>query len=344
MKALQVVRLGRPTEALEVRDVATPEPGPGQVRVRVGAACINRSDIDGCHGRARSVNPELPYTLGMDCCGVVDAAGAGAESWVGRRVMTIAAGAVGGLAEFALGFAHSTFEVPEVLDDAEGAAFLLTFHTTHLALHRRARLQAGETLLVHAGAGGLGSAALQLGVAAGARVIATARGPEKVKRCEELGALGIDHTAEDFAERVFELTEGRGADVVCDLVGGAFTETSWRCTAREGRYIAAGFAGDPLNGQTGHALRQVSMGNITVIGVLLAWSPELPLEIRKIGFNPFGPDLGREVHEDLLRLLGEKKIWPLVGQRVPLEGIPAALEAHEANTTVGRTVAVFDGA
>lgn len=341
MQALQVVRHGRPTEALEIREIDVPEPGPGQVRVKVGAASINRSDIDGCYGRARSVDPELPYTLGMDCCGVVDAAGPGAESWQGQRVMTIAAGAIGGLAEYALGMGHSTFEVPDSLDDAEGAAFMLTFHTTHLALHRRAGLRAGETLLVHAGAGSLGSAAVQLGVAAGARVLATARGPEKVKLCEQLGAIGIDHTREDFVDRVYELTDGRGADVVCDLVGGDFTERSWRATAREGRYIAAGFAGDPENGNTGHALRPVSTGNINVIGVLLAWSPELPEQIRKAGFNPFGPEVGREVHADLLRLLAEKKIRPIVGRRVPLSEIPAALEAHEANATMGRSVAVF---
>jgi len=344
MQALQVVRHGRPSEALEVRDIDIPEPGPGQVRVQVGAASVNRSDIDGCYGRARSVNPDLPYTLGMDCCGVVDAAGPGAETWVGKRVMTIAAGAIGGMAEYALGMASSTFDVPDALDDAEGAAFMLTFHTTHLALHRRAGLRAGETLLVHSGAGSLGSAAVQLGVAAGARVLATARGPEKVKLCEELGATGIDHTREDFVDRVFELTDGRGADVVCDLVGGEFTERSWRATAREGRYIAAGFAGDPGNGHTGHALRPVSTGNITVIGVLLSWTPELPPEVRKLGFNPFGPEVGQEVHADLLRLLSEKKIRPIVGQRLPLAEIPAAIEAHEANTTMGRTVAIFDRA
>ena len=84
------------------------------------------------------------------------------------------------------------------------------------------------------------------------------------------------------------------------------------------------------------------VGNITVIGVLLSWTPELPVEIRKAGFNPFGPEVGREVHADLLRLLAAKKIRPIVGQRVPLEGIPAALEAHEANATLGRSVAVFE--
>ena len=170
MKALQVVRHGPPVEALEVVDVPVPEPGPGQVRVRVGAACFNSSDVHACHGRQRSVNRPLPVTLGMDMCGVVEAAGEGGGDLVGQRVVAVAAMGIGGIAEQALAQVGGVFEAPDSLDDAEAAAFLLTFHTAHVSLFRRGRLSEGETLLVHGGAGSVGTAAIQLGVAAGARV------------------------------------------------------------------------------------------------------------------------------------------------------------------------------
>ncbi len=141
------------------------------------------------------------------------------------------------------------FEAPGGVDDAEAASFLLPFHTAHLALFRRGRLAAGETLLVNSGASGLGTAAIQLGVAKGARVLATAGGPPKTRLCLELGAeLAIDHTREDFVTAVLDHTGDVGAHVICDLAGGGFVEKSWRCVAREGRYRCVGFADDPMNG------------------------------------------------------------------------------------------------
>ena len=172
MRALQVTAHGRPGEVLAVRAVAVPEPAPGEVRVKVGAASLNFNDIDRCWGRLVSVPTPPPFTLGMDVCGVVDAAGAGAESWIGERVVAITKTALGGIAEYAIAPAVSVFEAPAQLDDAEAAGFVLSFQTSHLALFRRGRLRSGETLVVHAGASGLGTAGIQLGKAAGARVIA----------------------------------------------------------------------------------------------------------------------------------------------------------------------------
>src|SRR4051812_13871696 len=179
MKALQVTRHGSPGEVLAVTEVDVTEPGPGEVRIRVGAASLNFNDIDRCRGNLVSVPTPPPYTLGMDVCGVVDAAGAGAETWVGRRVVAITKTALGGIAEYAIAPAVSVFDAPPELDDAEATSFVLTFQTSHLALFRRAGLRAGETLVVHSGASGLGSAAIQLGKAVGARVIAVAGGPGK---------------------------------------------------------------------------------------------------------------------------------------------------------------------
>ena len=183
MKALRVTRNGPPGEVLQVADVPVPEPGVGEVRVKVGAASLNFNDIDRCRGKLVSVPTPPPYTLGMDACGVVDAAGPGGEAWLGKRVVAITKMALGGIAEYALADVVSVFAAPPGFDDAEAAAFLLPFQASHLALFRRGRLRAGQTIVVHSAASGLGTAGIQLAKAAGSRVIAVAGGPEKTARC-----------------------------------------------------------------------------------------------------------------------------------------------------------------
>jgi NADPH2:quinone reductase len=339
MKALQVTVHGRPGEVLAVRTIDRPEPGPGEVRVKVGAASLNFNDIDRCRGKLVSVPTPPPFTLGMDVCGVVDAAGDGAESWVGKRVMAITKTALGGIAEYAIAPAVSVFDAPEQFDDAEATAFLLTFQTSHLALFRRGRLTAGETVVVHSAASGLGTAGIQLGKAVGARVIAVVGGPEKGALCASLGAdLVIDHTAEDFVEAVLAATGDAGADVVYDLAGGDFVERSWRCTAHGGRYLAVGFADDIDNGMTGRPLRMACIGNIDIVGVMLGWSESVDPGMRRFGFNPFGRDVGEEVHADLMRMVAEGSIRPFVGRRVSMDEAGAALDDHEERRSLGRTV------
>jgi NADPH:quinone reductase len=339
MKALQVTVNGRPGDVLAVRTVEQPEPGPGEVRVKVGAASLNFNDIDRCRGKLVSVPTPPPYTLGMDVCGVVDAAGAGGEIWLGKRVVAITKTALGGIAEYAIAPVVSVFDAPEQLDDAEAAAFVLTFQASHLALFRRGRLSAGETLVVHSAASGLGSAAIQLGRAAGARVIAVAGGPEKGALCASLGAdLVIDHLTEDFVESVLRATVDAGADVVYDLTGGDFAERSWRCTAHGGRYVAMGFADDDENGMTGRPLRMACLGNIDIVCVMLGWADSVDPGMRRFGFNPFGRDVADEIHADLLRLVAEGAIRPYVGQRVAMEEAGRALDAHDERRAIGRTV------
>ena len=339
MKALQVTAHGRPGEVLAVREIDRPEPEAGEVRVEVAAASLNFNDIDRCRGNLVSVPTPPPFTLGMDVCGVVDAVGAGAESWLGKRVVAITKTALGGIAEYAIAPAVSVFEAPEQLDDAEGAAFILPFQTSHLALFRRGRLAAGDTLVVHSGASGLGTAGIQLGKAAGARVIAVAGGPDKGALCTELGAdLVVDHRSEDFVEVVLGDTEDRGADVVYDLTGGEFVERSWRCTARGGRYLAVGFADDDANGMTGRPLRMGCIGNIDIVCVMVAWAEAVDPGMRRFGFNPFGRDVADEIHTDLLRLVDKELIHPYVGRRVSMEEAGAALDQHEHRRSLGRTV------
>ena len=339
MKALQVTTHGRPGEVLAVREIERPEPEAGEVRVEVGAASLNFNDIDRCRGNLVSVPTPPPFTLGMDVCGVVDAAGPGAEQWLGKRVVAITKTALGGIAEFAVAPAVSVFDAPAQLDDAEATAFILPFQTSHLALFRRGRLGAGETLVVHSAASGLGTAGIQLGKAAGAHVIAVAGGPEKGALCTELGAdQVVDHTAEDFVEAVLAATDDRGADVVYDLTGGDFVERSWRCTAHGGRYLAVGFADDDANGMTGRPLRMGCIGNIDIVCVMVAWAESVDPGMRRFGFNPFGRDVADEIHNDLLRMVDKELIRPYVGRRVSMEEAGAALDDHEARRSLGRTV------
>ena len=345
MRALQVTRHGRPGEVLEVRTVERPTPGPGQVRVEVGAASLNFNDIDRCRGKLVSVPMPPPFTLGMDVCGVVDAAGEGAESWLGRRVVAITADALGGIADFAIAPAVSVFDAPEPFDDAEAAAFLLTFHTSYLALVKRGRLRAGETVVVHSAASGLGTAGIQLGTALGARVIAVAGGSDKAAVCASLGAdLVIDHTGEDVVESVLSATGDAGADVVYDLSGGEFVERSWRYTARGGRYLAVGFADDDENGMTGRPLRMACIGNIDIVAVMLAWADQVDPGMRRFGFNPFGRAMADEVHSELLGLVAGGRIRPFIGRRVAMDEAGAALDEHEDRRSLGRTVVTVSDA
>ena len=337
MRALRVVRHGAPAEALELVDIPVPDAGPGEVRIAVSAASVNFGDIARCRGTVASVMGQVPFTLGMDVCGVVDATGEGAEEWLGRRVVALTNQSFGGMAEAAIAPRASVFDAPTELDDVEAAAFTLPFHTGYLALHTRAQLQADETLVVVGAAGAVGTAVIQLGVASGARVVALAAGVEKGRVCEDLGATVIDYATDDVFDRVMELTDGNGADVVCDLVGGDRTETIWTFVARGGRYLPVGFNDDPESGNTGRPLRKVSMGNISVLGVMLGYA-DMPIELRRFGINTFPPATGVEVHDALSKLVTAGAIRPIVGRRIGLREVAAALDDHEHRRTTGRTV------
>jgi NADPH2:quinone reductase len=337
MRAVRVLRHGRPAEVVEVQDIPVPDVDPDGVRIAVSAASVNFGDIARCRGGVASVMAQPPFTLGMDVCGVVEAAAPGAEHWIGRRVVAMCTMAYGGMAERALAPATGVFDAPPDLDDVEAAAFLLPFHTTHMAL-QRAGLRSGETLLVVGGASSVGTAAIQLGVAAGAHVIAVAGGPDKTELCRALGAeVAIDHQSDDVFGQVMAHTAERGADVVVDLVGGDGTEAVWTCVAYEGRYVPVGFNDDPEGGFTGRPLRKVAMGNFTVVGVMLAYLPE-SVGLRQFGLVPNPPQRGAEAHAALSRLVADGAIRPYVGRRIGLGQVAAALEDHEQRRTSGRTV------
>ncbi len=269
LRAWQTIRLSRPREALTLTNTA-PEPtaGPGQVRLSVLAAGIGRPDALMCRGDY-AFSPSLPFTQGQEVVGRILDWGEGVEGRrVGDRVVAVTSFFTGngGFAEECLVLDDFCLDAPEDLDDARAAGFLIPFHTALLALERRGRLETDETLLVLGGAGGTGSAAIAVGRALGAHVIATAGGDEKADFCRSLGAdRVIDHRTEDIAEAVMAETKGRGANVVFDPVGGAAFTSASHCVAPEGRILAIGFAsGSWGRVDTAHLVDH----NYSVLGVI----------------------------------------------------------------------------
>lgn len=313
MRAWRLHELGEPTDVLKLEDLPAPEARDGQVVVDVAACALNFPDILLCRGQYQ-VKPPLPFTPGIEVAGTI--------AGTSQRVLAIPG--QGGLAEQVVAPQASVFPIPDSLSMESAAALPTTYQTGYVALHRRAAIQPGETLLVHAGAGGVGSAAIQLGLAAGARVLATAGGPEKVEVCRKLGAeVAIDYKAEDFVEAVKEATGGKGADVIYDPVGGDTFDRSRKCIAFEGRILVIGFTSGRIpDAPANHIL----IKNYSVVGV--HWG----LYAQKM------PTLPAEVHAALMKLYDEGKIDPLVSQVLPMEQAPDALAALGSRGTVGKIV------
>jgi len=324
MRAWQIHQLGEPRDALRLAEVPDPEPAPGQVLVRVLGAAANFPDVLMCQG-SYQVRPPLPFTPGIELCGEVVAIGADvAGVAVGDRVIGSPALPSGAYAELALMDAEAVLPAPEGLDDAEAAAFFITYQTGWFGLHRRARLAAGETLLVQAAAGGVGSGAVQLGKAAGARVIGVVGGERKAEVARALGAdVVVDRLSQDFVQVVKEVTDGRGADVVYDSVGGQAYARSAKCVAFEGRILVVGFASGQIPSP---ALNHALIKNYSIVG--LHWGLYRTKEPQAIG----------ECHRQLTKLVADGAIRPLVSERLSLEEVPGALENLAHGDTVGRIV------
>ncbi|MEU0577122.1 NADPH:quinone oxidoreductase family protein [Streptomyces griseoincarnatus] len=312
MQAWQVHELGEPGEVMRLADVERPTPGEGQVLLRVRAANINFPDALMCRGQYQ-VRPPLPFTPGVEICG---------ETEDGRRVIANPALPHGGFAEYALADAAALLSAPDALDDAEAAALHIGYQTAWFALHRRARLEAGETLLVHAAAGGVGSAAVQLGKAAGATVIGVAGGADKASVARDLGCdVVIDRREQDVVAAVKEATGGRGADVIFDPVGGDAYTQSARTVAFEGRIVIVGFASGTIPSP---GLNHALIKNYAILG--LHWGL----------YNTRNPELVRHCHEQLTDLAAKGAIKPLVSERVPLAGAADAVQRVADGVTTGR--------
>jgi NADPH2:quinone reductase len=329
MRAWQVTRLGEPADVLTLGDVPDPRPGAGQVGVRVLAAAANFPDVLMCRGLYQ-VRPDLPFTPGVELCGEVLEIGPDVTGVsVGDRVLGAPAGPGGAFAEIAVMDVATTFPAPESLDDAQAASLFVGYQTSWFALHRRTQIAAGDVLLVHAAAGGVGSSAVQLGKAAGATVIGVVGNAGKAEVARALGAdVVVDRHEQDFVQVVKDVTDGRGADIVYDPVGGETYQRSTKCIAFEGRILVIGFAGGeiqsaPLN----HAL----IKNYSVVG--LHWGL----------YNQRDPALVRHCHDELTALAATGAVAPIVSERIGLADVPAGLQRLADGATTGRVVMVSPG-
>ncbi|GAA4842928.1 NADPH:quinone oxidoreductase family protein [Kitasatospora terrestris] len=321
MRAWQVTELGEPDRVMRLaEDVAEPVARDGQVLVRVRAAAVNFPDALMVRGHYQ-VRPPLPFTPGVELCGEI---ADGPRR--GERVLGTAAVPAGAFAEYALMDAAGAFPAPDALDDAEAAALHIAYQTAWFGLHRRAALRPGETLLVHAAAGGVGSAAVQLGKAAGATVIGVVGGPEKAAVARGLGAdLVVDRHGEDFVAAVRAATGGRGADVVFDPVGGDAYTGSTKCIAFEGRILVVGFAGGTIPAP---GLNHALVKNYAILG--LHWGL----------YNAHDPAAVAHCHRELTALAAKGVVKPLVSARHPLAGAASAVQAVADGTTTGRLAIV----
>ncbi len=324
MLAWQIPTLGEPKDVLVLNEVDEPTAGPTELVVRVLGAAAGFPDAMLTRGEYQ-IRPELPFTPGVEVCGTVVAMGSDVTGInLGDRVIGSIVFPHGALAEYAVMDARQTFPAPPELDDAEAAALYIAYQTGWFGLHRRAQLQAGETLLVHAAAGGVGSAAVQLGKAAGATVIGVVGGPEKAEIARSLGAdVVIDRSSEDFVEAVKAHTGGRGADVIYDSVGGESYTKSTKCIAFEGRLVIVGFASGTMpTPPLGHAL----VKNYSIVG--LHWGL----------YNTYDNAAVHECHRELSRLVAAGSIRPYVSERLSLEHGADAIQRLADGKTTGRVV------
>lgn len=329
MRALWCREFG-PVEDLSIEDIDTPEPGPDEVRIKIMAAGVSFATSLIVTGRYQR-KPPLPFSPGTEIAGIIDAAGAEVTDFTpGQRVY--AGIDWGGQAEYVVTRAVNVHPMPSGMDFAEATALALSYPTSAGALLWAGGLKRGETLLVHAGAGAVGMSSIQIGKALGARVLATAGGPERCAFAVEQGAdAAFDYKSGDFRNAVKEATEGRGADMVIDPVGGEVTRESLRCLAPQGRIITIGFASGTI--------------------------PEVPANLLMlknaslIGFN-LGVYLGwglvdeRDEHANRMALLhGRLADWyragliaPKVSHRFPLEGFFDALDMVLERKVFGKVV------
>ncbi len=346
MRAWRLHEYGEPTDVLQLDTVPIPEPDAGEVVVQVHGIPLNLNDLERITGGNMMVRPELPYSPGMEVMGVVVKCGAGTEAWMGRRVVATTKAAYGGFAEYSTCPAASMFDMPEAIPLPDAAALFFPFHLAWLGLFDRADLKAGETVLIHAAAGGSGSAAIQLAVHAGARVIATAGSDAKVQLCRDLGAqVAVNYTTTDFAEVVLAETANQGVDVVFDNVGEAVMEASLKSTKYNGRYLMMGFASNKLVADEPFIVpRRIALGNLKLCGVLLSYAQPDASEFLKtaMGWNFAPAALGERIMREIVDLVLAGHVKPVIGQVVDFDGTPAAMAAMAARETVGRIIILTD--
>jgi NADPH:quinone reductase len=321
MKAMIARAWGEPS-TLEYAEVPAPTPGLGEVRIDVRAIGCNFPDILIVQGRYQ-VKPPLPFSPGHEVAGVIDAVGPGvSDVRLGDRVFAILRW--GTYAEAVVAPADRVYRLPDFMTFEEGAAFGLVYQTAWCALVHRTKVRPGESLLVHGAAGGVGLAAVQLGRALGARVLATAGAPEKLEVARAAGAdIVVNYRTEDWVERIRRETNGRGADVIYDPVGGDVFDGSTRCIASEGRLLVIGFAGGRI---AEAATNRILLKNIDVIGV--HWGL----------YSERDPAAVKRWMDELLALVREGRLKPVIFKSFALREAPAALAAIASREAYGKVV------
>ncbi len=323
MKAVQCREWGGP-ERLRIVETELRQPGPGEVRVRVRAAGVNFPDVLIIQQKYQ-LKPDLPFTPGCEVAGDVIAVGSGVKEFrPDQRVMAYCG--LGGFAEEAIVPAASCFAIPEPLGYDVAASVLLAYGTSWHALRDRAALREGETLLVLGAAGGVGLAAVEIGIALGARVIAGASSDEKLSVCRRHGASAlINYRNENLREAIARLTDRHGPDVIYDPVGGALSEPAFRSIAWRGRYLVVGFA---AGGIPSLALNLPLLKGASIVGVY--WGEHMKRERQRY----------REETEELLGLIASGRLKPLVSRTHPLDQVPQALADMASAKVVGKIVVV----
>ncbi len=321
MRALRCTEIG-PASRLSVQEVDDPTPGPGQVVIDVEAAGLNFPDTLIIEGKYQ-FKPDLPFTPGGEAAGAVAAVGEGVTSVaVGDRVIALTSH--GAFAEKWLVDAAAVAPIPPGLDAVTAAAFGLTYGTSYYALKDRARLAAGETLLVLGAAGGVGSAAVELGKVMGAKVIAAASTREKLAWAADLGAdHTIDYSREDLRERVKEITAGRGVDVTYDPVGGGFTEQAVRAAAWNGRLLVVGFAAGDI---PAIPLNLTLLKGLSIVGVF--WGRSMTEE----------PALHARNFGEMADMISDGRIRPRISAEFALDDYEAAFAMFTERRVMGKAV------
>ena len=323
MKAWQMLKLGDPWKGLTVKELDSPRVSRETVRIRVEATDLNFADILQSQGKYQiKVTP--PFTPGLNSLGVVLEAGVNSEFKAGDRIVGPCVAPYGGYAEEAILLSQRCQRVPNELEAIQAMGAHVTHGTSWFALHQRAQLQPGETVLVLAAAGGVGSAAVQMARAHGCWVAAAASGQQKTALCHQLGAdLVIDYEIEDLYQKVHEATDGRGVDVVYDPVGGDYFDIARRLVAFEGRLLVVGFASGRIpNAPMNHAL----VKNYSIVGVHMA------------AYREKLPHLVSACYEELHKYLLAGTYNAIVTDTIEFDALPIALEQLANRSTTGRIV------
>lgn len=320
MQAWRVHQYGDFNVVLRHESCASPQPTGSQGVIRVSAIGLNFLDVLSIAGKYQVKSP-LPFIPGVEAAGRVVAAGPDCPFALGERVMTVGGGA---FAEYMTVDPENTFAFPDGMTAADAAALQLVYQTAHVALIHRARIRADDVLLVHAGAGGVGTAAIQIGRAHGARVIATAGSAEKLRVCRDCGAeAAVNYRDENFVDAVRDFTDGRGADVVFDPVGGSVFNESTRCIAPEGRIVVIGFAAGKISTI---AVNRILLKNIDIIGVF--WG----------NYKFFDPDRFRQTQSSLYDLYRQGGIKPVIYQQYDFTEIRDALASLANRKSYGKVI------